>query len=149
MIQEITVMDENFKQQLAVLGEKFYPLMNLRGKFHADTFAHFWSKYLEMGLGKIFAHVIDGKIAGAMGVLISMSPVDGQTLIEESFWFVDPDHRGTAGIKLFRAAEEWAKQSGASRMLVGYLCGSMPGKVENFYERCGYRKLQIQFVREL
>lgn len=149
MIQEITAMDENFKQQLAVLGEKFYPLTNLRGKFHADTFAHFWSKYLEMGLGKIFAHVTDGKIDGAMGMLISMSLADGQVLAEEAFWFVDPDHRGTAGIKLFRAAESWAKQSGATRMLVGYLCGSMPDKVEKFYEHCGYRKLQVQFVKEL
>lgn len=149
MIQVITALDGPVADQMMALGEKFFPLTKLGGNFRAETFMHFWNKYLEMGLGKIFAHVTDGRIDGAMGMLVTMSLVDGKILAEEAFWFVDPDRRGTAGIKLFRAAESWAKDSGASRMLVGYLCDSMPDKVERFYEHCGYRKLQVQFVKDL
>jgi GNAT superfamily N-acetyltransferase len=60
--------------------------------------------------------------------------------------YVDPKHRGRLGLKLIKAAESEAKNAGANSMLwgVGY-----ESRAAQTFERMGYSKRDISFVREL
>jgi GNAT superfamily N-acetyltransferase len=60
--------------------------------------------------------------------------------------YVDPKHRGRLGLKLIKAAESEAKNAGANIMLWGV---GHKSRAAQTFERMGYLKQDISFVREL
>ena len=149
MIERIFNLDTVDAIQIAELGRKFYAATGLRGSFHGDTFVVFWNKLLEGGIASMWVSREDGRITGTIGMTLTMSLMDGIVLADEMFWFVDPNHRGSAGLKLFLEAKKWAKHSGAGRMLMGKMLAIEPEKVGKFYEQQGFKPLQTQYFLDL
>ena len=148
MIERIYKIDETVASQVIELGKQFYSLTGLKGEFHGNTFVDFWNELSKRGQCSTWIFRCGDTITGALGVIINMSLFDGKTIVEEMFWFVHPDHRGTAGIKLFLAAQQWAKESGAARMMMGKML-TIENSVGDFYEKNGFRKLQTQYIKDL
>ncbi len=149
MSKRIYTLAQTNPVQLIELSKKFYSLTGLKGEFHGDTFLRFWEECLTRGLSAMWVHEVEGNLVGAIGMTLSLSIMDGSSTAEESFWFVDPAHRGTVGLRLYRDAEKWAKEQGVHRLVMGHMTMSMPNKVAKFYTRQGFMKLQTTYTKEL
>lgn len=81
---------------------------------------------------------------GMIGVLAFQHPMSGQIVSSEMFWWVEPDVRGQ-GVRLLRAAEEWARSVGSERMMMI----APDDRVGEFYERVGYERVETTWMRRL
>lgn len=149
MIERVTSLTPVVRSAMVFLGAKFYEQSKIPGKFSSEHFISFWEKCITAGIGSQWVYKQEGAIVGTIGTIIVMSPFNGETVAEETFWFVDTHHRGIAGIKLFLAAEAHAKSVGCDTMKVGYLNSLGAEKLQAFYERRGFSILQTQFIKKL
>lgn len=85
------------------------------------------------------------RLTGMIGLLICPHHISGERMANEVFWWVDPETRGTSGLRLLRAAEAWAREHGAVRMQMVAPDASV-GKI---YERFGYAPIEIAYQRRL
>lgn len=85
-----------------------------------------------------------GAVTGMIGVLLQAHPFSGEPTGFELVWWVDPEVRGH-GIRLLRAAEEWAASHGATHMQV---VAPNP-RVEQLYQRLGYHAIEVAYQRRL
>jgi GNAT superfamily N-acetyltransferase len=102
---------------------------------------------IEKANGKILLYQNDaGKVAGLLGFLVFPHYFTQEPTATEIMWYVEPDERKEGGaIKLLWEAEKQAKEMGATRM--GF---SAPNEeVGKLYERFGYRKLEVTYMKEL
>lgn len=148
MIERIRQLMPEDLEQIVELGKHFYSLTGLTGDFRGNTFCDFWNGFLAHGQAAMWVCRKDGKIIGTIGMTLTASLFDGKVIADESFWFVHPDNRGTAGVKLFIVAKDWAKECGASRMLMGRILNIDNG-VEKFLTHHGFKPLQTQYVLDV
>lgn len=67
---------------------------------------------------------------------------------QELVWWIEPEHRtGTAGIRLIKAIEQWAKSNGAKTFSMISLANNR--RVEQIYERRGYLPSENTFIKSL
>jgi GNAT superfamily N-acetyltransferase len=87
----------------------------------------------------------DGDVVGA--IILTIGPVlFGKGLMaQELVWYVEPAHRG-CGLRLIRAAEEFAKNKGCKVLIV---CGMEGDKSNEFYIRDGYKLLQNSYQKRM
>ena len=127
----------------------FYEKMPYKKKtLNEDKWAFTWLNLIETGVGKILGLLDEDDIIGGIGLINSPSLEDGALVVQEAFWFVDEKHRG-GGIKLFRAAEKYAKQIGAERLMMIHLETSMPEKLKKFYKAMNYKLAETTYIKEL
>jgi GNAT superfamily N-acetyltransferase len=131
------------------------PLVAMGARFHRDSpYAAIVDcnpdRMRELGVwllthGAILVAEQDERQVGMLGIAIVPHLVSGQPCAGECFWWVDPDARGSAGVRLVRAAEKWAKEQGAEFLELG-----APGpRVERLCEALGYRPIERSFQRAL
>lgn len=97
--------------------------------------------------GRILLYQNDaGRVAGLLGFLVFPHYFTQEPTATEVMWYVAPQERKEGGaIKLLWEAEKQAKEMGATRM--GF---SAPNEeVGKLYERFGYRKLEVTYMKEL
>lgn len=87
-----------------------------------------------------------GAIVGMLALAITENLWGNGTIAEEVAWWVEPAHRGRAGLKLLGAGEAWARQEGALVLRMVAPRGSQIGTV---YERRGYEPLESIYVLRL
>lgn len=149
MIIRSLFLDDVTMLRIAELGKHFYSLTGLAGNFKPETFATMWNQCMKMGLSATWISKTEGgNITGILGMSLSFGIMDGQTIAEEIFWFVDPEHRGRHGLQLFHEAERWAEDLGVKRMTMSSIENIKSDKLTTFYQRKGFRKLQTQYVRD-
>mgnify|MGYP001592233288 FL=1 len=93
-----------------------------------------------------FLAEIDGAVVGMFGVFCLTHPITGDEMASELCWWVEPEARGTsAGLKLLKAAEAWAREQGAS-----FLEMIAPSdRVAALYERLGFERTDIHYLKRL
>lgn len=86
-----------------------------------------------------------------LGAKVDSHPVFRKTGITiEQLWWVNPNHRGhKASTKLIEAFEEWSRQVGVKRCVMGHFMDSIGDKVKKYYDRSGYKLLEQSYVKEL
>lgn len=95
--------------------------------------------------GAIFVAVLDATIIGMLGLSTYTHPLSGELLATELFWWVEPEYRGSAGIKLLRAGERWARLMGAIRL---QMIAPTP-EIETLYDRLRYTRVEVNYQKEL
>jgi GNAT superfamily N-acetyltransferase len=66
----------------------------------------------------------------------------------ELAWFVSKDYRGKpASLRLIKAFEKWAKESGANQIGMGDIQGI--SSLEKLYNRLGYERAETVYLKEL
>jgi GNAT superfamily N-acetyltransferase len=149
MTKELQVT-ELTNSSLTILGDQFFKESNLPGKFEAHIFVDTWTKIMNLGLGKIWANFQEDMITGAIGGLVHPDPYDGRIVVQEAFWFVHEDYRGgLTAIRLYRELENWARHSGASRMVMSCTLNKYVAKLRHLYESLGYRPVDISYFKDL
>jgi RimJ/RimL family protein N-acetyltransferase len=87
----------------------------------------------------------EDQVVGVIGVTIFPHPLSGERIAGELFWWVDPEARGTVGLRLLRRAETWAHLCGAVKMQM-----IAPNQhVERMYERLGYGFIESTYQKGL
>lgn len=70
-------------------------------------------------------------------------PFSGERIASELVWWVNPEARGSAGVRLLRWAEAWARAQGA----VALQMIAPTDRVGEFYERRGYTRVEVSYQR--
>lgn len=148
-IERITDLRQVPDESLQWLGESFYGEGKLPGKFVLENFKASWGKLIAADIGALWVLQREGALVGAIGGVIYPDINDGQPVAMETFWYVAEAHRGgMGGIRLMRDFELWAGMKGAKRIIMAYIFSSMPESVKHFYERDGYRPMEMWYVKE-
>lgn len=81
---------------------------------------------------------------GMIGMVFYHHMISGEPLAGEVFWWVNPEQRRD-GVRLLRAAEQWARDKGAVFMQMI----APNDRVGEFYAALGYVKIETAFQRTL
>lgn len=97
--------------------------------------------------GRILLYQNDaGKVAGLLGFIIFPHYFTGELTATEIMWYVQPEDRaGGNAIKLLWEAEKQAKEMGA----VWSGMTAPNEEVGKLYERFGYHKIEVSYMKEL
>lgn len=87
-----------------------------------------------------------GALVGMIGLLVFSHHLSGERIAGEVFWWVEPQQRGTVGIRLLRAAEQWAKDQ---RVVTVQMVGPTTGRAGLIYERLGYAPIEVAYQRRI
>jgi GNAT superfamily N-acetyltransferase len=110
--------------------------------------AHFLKvleRHLTVGTG--FVLVAGSPIRGMISGMMFEDMSTGELCCMEFFWFVDPNERGSIGIRLLDALEEEARKRGAVRVLMAHLASEKTAKFAKLYERRGYELKEQIFYK--
>ena len=72
-----------------------------------------------------------------MGGVLFDSPVNRSKCVQDKYWFVLPKHRGRSVIMLKKGLEEWAREKGATHLLMSasMLASDKHDRVCKLYEK--------------
>jgi len=106
---------------------------------------------LSMKQGLLSILEVDGHVrgfaCGIKGPLLANSEVFTGT---ELAWWVDPEYRqGKNGIGLMENLENQAKIAGIKYWNMIFMESSMPDVIEGIYQRMGYRKVEVTYMKVL
>ena len=82
-------------------------------------------------------------LVGMIGMMLFPHFLSGELVAGELFWWVDPDHRGFAGLRLLKQAEKWAVEHGAARIQM--IAPTL--EVGRIYRRLGYQWIETGFQK--
>jgi len=105
-----------------------------------------YTRFIESGIGTMLLLKKDGEIIGGLGCLKYPDLHSGELTAVETFWFVDPQHRGK-GLKLFDAFEAWADKHGCVNKAMIHMVDSYPDILEKLYIRKGYKLIEKHYVK--
>lgn len=127
---------------------EFYGSAKSLGAFEIERFIAMWTMLLGNGSGVIFL-LLDGEaIVGALGGVAYPDAYTSSLLACEFFWHVNKSSRGR-GVLLYRMFEDWARTRRCSQIRMVHLLDSMPEKVARFYDRAGFKPLEVHYAKEL
>lgn len=94
---------------------------------------------------------VDGDVIGMAGATVYPFHFNmNYTVGHELLWWVEAEHRGVgAGPKLFQAMEQWAKDKGATYMIMASQPNLDGNRTARFFERNGYTPIDQNFMRPL
>lgn len=88
---------------------------------------------------------------GYLGLRYFSSPLGNQIMAEEHYFYVIPEKRGLASMRLIKNAKFIAKMKGCSHIILNAsnLASDMHDKVCNFYEKSGMKKFETSYISEV
>lgn len=134
--------------RLSACAEEFYASSKFLKTFDLDRFVAMWTALLGNETGVIFLLCEGEEISGTIGGVAYPEAYSSEVIAQEFFWYSLSTSRG-AGVRLYRAFEEWARARGCSQIRMGHLVDSMPEKVARFYERMGFVPIEVNFCKSL
>jgi len=134
---------------LAEMGLKFFRAGSLPGTFNPQVFAEFWTETLSGGVGIVLLLLFDDEPVGTIGGIVFSDPCTGDIIAQETFWWVDEEHRGSPSAGLITIFESEAKRRGAQRVAMSAIVGLKHRALARFYGGRGYRPLEHSFVKEV
>jgi GNAT superfamily N-acetyltransferase len=87
----------------------------------------------------------DGMLVGMIGLIAFANHISGDRTVGEVFFWVDPEHRGSTGVRLMKATERWARQQGA----VAWQMIAPNERVGRMYAAQGFVPLETTWQRSL
>lgn len=118
------------------------------GLFSPDALIEHIKTQAQTNARDAFLLLIDGVAKGIIFGVRAVAPTTGETIFQEMIWYVDPSHR-RHGIRLLNEVEKILKSQGVSIMIMAVLENSKTDKLKAFYERVGYRPMEMHFMRRL
>ena len=94
--------------------------------------------------------VENDKVIGGTAVVVGQYNYSYQHFVTDIVTYVYPEYRGgSAGIKLYKAVYQWAKEIKATEVHLDYQFSDDSEKIERFYKRLGYVPLGKRFKKEV
>lgn len=96
--------------------------------------------------GRVLLWEEDGEVKGLLAFTVGPHFLSGEVTAGEIMWYVEPESRpGGAAMRLFWAAEELARELGATKM---QFTAPTEG-VGAVYKRYGYSQVEVLYQKEL
>jgi GNAT superfamily N-acetyltransferase len=117
--------------------------------FHVDNFLAFYRQILPTGIGVLFFLMDGDEILGLIGGAVHPDVITGHNMAAEITWRVSAAGAGW-GMKLLEEFTTWAKERGATRMVVHLRADE--GEFERLKDKLKRREFDIsgyQFMKEL
>jgi GNAT superfamily N-acetyltransferase len=134
--------------KISELGPEFYKEGNMPTKYLPEVFKETWSKLIESKMGVIFVMQSNEENIGILGGVKYPDPNSNEIMASEFFWFVRKGYRGH-GLKLLKEFEAWAKEQGATKVIMMHLATLMPEKIKKLYTRMGYEEIETHYLKEV
>lgn len=110
-------------------------------------------------MARLASQLIDGELDGVLyvatdaadaaigmvGALYFAHPLSSEPMVSELFWWADPEHRGSNGVRLLVALTKWARARGA----VGLTMIAPTRDVEAIYDARGFQRVETSYLRRL
>lgn len=104
------------------------------------------ARFVEGPNSVVFVHERDGVVNGMIAMFGTPHLWSGEIIAAEMVWWVEPEaRRGLAGARLLRAAEQWALDIDAVRLVMI----APNSRMEEFYERAGFEKVEVSYEKVL
>lgn len=118
-------------------------------KLNEPAFVANWGKFIEIGVGFIVVAADEGVPVGVISAFSVPDDRSGETVVQETWYFVSAAHRGrNIGTALLDAFEAEAIRRGARRISMGRLHHVGEG-VGTLLERRGYRPFETLYYKVL
>lgn len=95
--------------------------------------------------GSVLVATSDTELVGMIVMALFENPITAELTATELAWWVEPAHRGGAGIRLLKRAEAWARGQGARKV---QMVAPTP-QVEDLYARLGYGYLEAAYQKAI
>jgi len=119
--------------------------------FDPEGTAAFLAGVMDKDIFRVVLAEIDGVPVGIAGAALHpmyFSP--SNSAVQELWWWLSPDHRGSGAAKrMYADIENWARQSGAVAMFMVALHDANVERMANMYARSGFRPMERTFVKGL
>lgn len=132
--QAINLFQEFKKESLAEYGYELDP----------EYFANICKNLLNTSM----VLAIGDSIQGVITTTIFSSPMNGDKIAQELVWFVSLRYR-KYGVRLLKEMEAKCKEWGCKQLIMAYMSNSRAERLERFYTHCGYRLLEVHYVKNL
>lgn len=88
---------------------------------------------------------------GFMGLQSFDSPLGGQRIANEHYFYVLPQFRGTAAVRMIKASKNWAKENNCSHLILNAsrAASSLYERVCSFYERLNFQEFEKSFISKV
>ena len=150
MIAAIEDVDAESDETFMRVGGAFFNEGKMPGSFDPSIFRRTWRLILQHGIGGLWKAESGGVVIGGIGGTIFGDPNDGALVAQEMFWYIDEPHRGgMAAVRLLTTFENWAKARGAKRIQMAHLLELQPERIRDFYERRGYKAVEVIYAKAL
>lgn len=110
----------------------------------AETLASFTRSIGGLDTAILLVADTGDRLVGMVAGWVFPHPFSGQLVASELVWWVEPDARGSVGVRLLQAFETWAVERGATAIQMIAPEGSSIGTL---YERRGYRRVEALYQR--
>ena len=115
-----------------------------------ETFGRTASMYISDGIVLLLKDGIYGRICGGIaGIIYPWVFNQSIPVMHEWFWWVDPEYRGSSGIKLLRKFEKESKKAGAVKIAMIKPETNLSEGVAKIYSRSGYKPLEETWIKSL
>ena len=114
-------------------------------------FLRFWDSAIMSGVGSFYVALNESDtVVGGFGGVFFPDCFSGELHASESFWFLNPEARGTSvGLKMFNAFEAEAKERGCKALVMIHLAGLNEAPLDRLYLRKGYSRAEQVFRKIL
>lgn len=100
----------------------------------------------DAGLVLVAQRQNSGDLLGVLGLILHEQPMSGEPIAAEIVWWMDPEARGGfTAIRMLKTGEAWARAQGAKKIQMI----APTERIETFYERCGFTRLEVNYQRSL
>ena len=112
-----------------------------------ERFGAIGRRLIEDPAGVLFLRERAGCPVGMLGAMVFDHPLSGERTVGELFWWIDPKHRGDAGVRLLRTLEAWARDQGATRLqMIQPVWAEHVGRI---YQTLGYKPIEVAWTKRL
>jgi RimJ/RimL family protein N-acetyltransferase len=133
---------------ILILAKEFSREAPKSHKWNKDKTEQFLLSAFQNTNMEIFVIEVGGEIEGALVGLLCELYMSHTVQATELAWFVSKDYRGKpASLRLIKAFEKWAKESGANQIGRGDIQGI--SSLEKLYNRLGYERAETVYLKEL
>ena len=138
--------------QLVYLLYRFYTYSGVAEKglgYNVKSSRDFISSLINADYGVLLVSDENGILTGTIGgMLVPWMGDSSQYILLESWWWVNPESRGTGG-RLIKSFEKEGREKGAKFLIMMTLDSDKEKSLETFYQRFGMQHLEHHYMKEL
>ena len=131
------------------MAEEFWQHTQFDEEYDPETVAGMANLCIEQGLMAVYVSgsgAVRGFACGIKGGLLANASVPQGS---EVAWWIDPECRSGAGIKLLKFIEGLARDAGLKYWSMVFMESSMPDVIEKIYQGMGYNKAETIYTKVL
>ena len=134
----------------------FASIKKLLKEFHEEALKEYGLKceegLMENAIKENFANalvlIVDDEVVGVIAGKIVDYPLQTQQIFQEMIFYIQKKSRGY-GRQLLSAMENWCREKNIGQIVMVLMGNSNANTMDKWYTRCGYKKLEVQYIKNL